>query len=151
MNFDVSPEIEQLRQRVRNFVNDIVIPMEKADLWQHPQRLDEVRLTLQASAKEAGIYLPHLPKDHGGLGLNWRDTAVILEEAGRSLLGPRALNAAAPDDGNMRTIAHLCTPTQRERFLLPLLSGKIRSCFAMTEPSPGAGGLDPITQYRRYV
>lgn len=142
MNFDVSPEIEQLRQRVRNFVNDTVIPMEKADLWQHPKRLDEVRLTLQASAKEAGIYLPHLPKDHGGLGLNWRDTAVILEEAGRSLLGPRALNAAAPDDGNMRTIAHLCTPTQSERFLLPLLSGKIRSCFAMTEPSPGAGS-DP--------
>lgn len=142
MDFDISPHTETLRQRVRSFVEDAVIPCEQDDLWSHPGRLDEVRRSLQAQARTAGIYLPHLPVDLGGLGLNWRDTAVILEEAGRSLLGPRALNAAAPDDGNMRTLAHLCTPEQRDRFLRPVLSGEVRSCFAMTEPAPGAGS-DP--------
>jgi acyl-CoA dehydrogenase len=136
------PAIEALRQRVQAFVDAEVIPRENQDLWAHPGRLDEVRRELQALARQAGLYLPHLPRELGGLGLNWRDTAVVLEEAGRSLLGPRSLNGAAPDDGNMRALAHLATPAQRERFLLPLLAGEIRSCFAMTEPAPGAGS-DP--------
>ena len=136
------PDLEELLGRVRSFVDAEVIPREQQDLWAHPDRLDEVRRELQAIARERGIYLPHLPVELGGLGLNWRDTAAVLEEAGRSLLGPRSLNAAAPDDGNMRTLNHLATPAQRERYLLPLMAGEARSCFAMTEPAPGAGS-DP--------
>ena len=67
---------------------------------------------------------------------------MVLEEAGRSLLGPQALNAAAPDEGNIHLLAHLANPTQRNRYLLPLAAGEIRSSFAMTEPMPGAGS-DP--------
>lgn len=136
------PDLEELLGRVRSFVDSEVIPREQQDLWAHPDRLDEVRRELQAIARERGIYLPHLPVELGGLGLNWRDTAAVLEEAGRSLLGPRSLNAAAPDDGNMRTLNHLATPAQREKYLLPLMAGEARSCFAMTEPAPGAGS-DP--------
>lgn len=134
--------VEELRVSVRRFVDEEVIPRERQDLWASPSRLDQVRLELQSIARNRGIYLPHLPVELGGLGLRWRDTAVVLEEAGRSLLGPRSLNAAAPDDGNMRTLSHLCTPAQRDKYLVPLMAGEIRSCFAMTEPSPGAGS-DP--------
>jgi acyl-CoA dehydrogenase len=70
------------------------------------------------------------------------DLAVVLEEAGYSLLGPQALNCAAPDEGNMHLLHRIATPEQRDRFLQPLAAGDIRSCFAMTEPAPGAGS-DP--------
>jgi acyl-CoA dehydrogenase len=137
-----SAEVQALKARVFQFIETEVIPREKEDFLHDTERFDALIGDLRAKAKAAGIYLPHLPAELGGLGLNWRDTAVIFEEAGRSLLGPRALNAAAPDDGNMRTLNHLCTPEQRERYLKPLAEGSIRSCFAMTEPMPGAGS-DP--------
>jgi acyl-CoA dehydrogenase len=141
-SFGQSPDLQALKERVNHFIETQVIPHERDDLSHNTERFDALMRELRAKAKAAGIYLPHLPPELGGLGLNWRDTAVIFEEAGRSLLGPRALNAAAPDDGNMRTLNHLCTPEQRDRYLAPLAEGNIRSCFAMTEPMPGAGS-DP--------
>lgn len=146
MDFAPSARAEALRTRVREFVDQKVIPSERQDLWAHPGRLDEVRRELQRLARARGLWLPHLPAELGGLGLDWRDTAVVLEEAGRSLLGPRSLNAAAPDDGNMRTLAFLATPRQKESFLLPVLQGEARSCFAMTEPAPGAGSDPSLLQ-----
>ena len=68
-----------------------------------------------------------------------RGQAVIFEEAGYSLLGPQALNCAAPDEGNMHLLSVVATPEQRERYLAPLAAGDVRSCFAMTEPAPGRG------------
>jgi acyl-CoA dehydrogenase len=68
--------------------------------------------------------------------------AVVFEEAGYSLLGPHALNCAAPDEGNMHLLAHVATREQRDRYLAPLAAGAVRSCFSMTEPAPGAGS-DP--------
>jgi acyl-CoA dehydrogenase len=78
----------------------------------------------------------------GGLGLDMRGQAVVFEEAGHSLLGPLALNCAAPDEGNMHLLQTFATDEQQERYLRPLAAGDLRSCFAMTEPSPGAGS-DP--------
>jgi acyl-CoA dehydrogenase len=71
-----------------------------------------------------------------------RSAAVVLEEAGYSLLGPQGLNCAAPDEGNMHLLDVVATHDWRERYLVPLAAGRIRSCFAMTEPAPGAGS-DP--------
>jgi acyl-CoA dehydrogenase len=71
-----------------------------------------------------------------------RGAAVVLEEAGYSLLGPQALNCAAPDEGNMHLLDIVGDPEQRQRYLMPLAAGERRSCFAMTEPAPGAGS-DP--------
>jgi alkylation response protein AidB-like acyl-CoA dehydrogenase len=103
---------------------------------------DDLRVRLQAAARERGIFAPHGPVACGGLGLGMVDRAPVFEAAGRSLFGPMALNVHAPDEGNMHLLDHVATPSQREEFLHPLARGDVRSGFAMTEPAPGAGA-DP--------
>ena len=83
-----------------------------------------------------------MAKEWGGLGLDMREMSVVFEEAGRSMLGPLALNCSAPDEGNMHLLELVATEAQKERYLRPLVDGTIRSCFSMTEPPPGAGA-DP--------
>ena len=141
VDFDLGDELQQVRKRVHQFIDTEVIPCEEG-LDHDYEKLEALREDLQAKAKKARVFLPHLPEKLGGLGLNWRQTAVVLEEAGRSLLGPQALNAAAPDEGNMHLLSHVADEEQSTRYLQPLARGEIRSCFAMTEPAPGAGS-DP--------
>lgn len=131
----------ELRARIRQFVDRVVVPHEPALLTPEGVSWDVVR-ELRVEARQAGLYAPQLPADLGGLGLDWRGVAVAFEEAGTSLLGPLALNCAAPDEGNMHLLAAVARPDQRARYLEPLAAGEIRSCFAMTEPAPGAGA-DP--------
>jgi acyl-CoA dehydrogenase len=144
MDFTLSPEIEDLRLRTRAFVEADVLPLE-AD----PENYDgheNIRLDLlreiQAKAKAAGLWSPQAPKEFGGLGLPVVGWAALYEEANRSIFGPVCLNAAAPDDGNMNLLAKVGTPAQKEKWLRPIVEGKVRSAFAMTEPHPG-GGSDP--------
>lgn len=140
MDFSLSPELLDLQARTRKFIDEIAIhaetrvPHEVGD-WR------ELRDELQSAARTAGLFAPHIPRKYGGLGLNWRDCAVIFEEAGRSLLGPQALNCAAPDEGNMHMLEKIASPEQKERYLRPLAQGEIRSCFSMTEPD--GAGADP--------
>ena len=141
VDFNLDDELQQVRDRVHQFIDTEVIPCEEGFGHEHG-KLEALRGELQAKAKKAQLFLPHLPQKLGGLGLNWRQTAVVLEEAGRSLLGPQALNAAAPDEGNMHLLSHVADEEQSTRYLQPLVRGEIRSCFAMTEPAPGAGS-DP--------
>ena len=141
MEFSIAPEIQELRERTRRFVDEVVIPYED-DIPQDVEVWRALRQTLQGQAREAGLFLPQLGPAWGGLGLNWRDCALIFEEAGRSLLGPHALNCAAPDEGNMHMMNVIASPAQKEKYLRPLAAGEIRSCFSMTEPAPGAGA-DP--------
>ncbi|MGZ8867848.1 MAG: acyl-CoA dehydrogenase family protein, partial [Thermoanaerobaculia bacterium] len=98
--------------------------------------------------RKAGIFGPQLPREYGGLGLGTIAMCVLFEQAGRSFLGPVALHCSAPDEGNMELLAHQANDEQRERWLRPLVEGKIRSCFAMTEPAPGAGS-DPTMMTTR--
>jgi acyl-CoA dehydrogenase len=141
MDFTLSPEIAALQERTRRFVDEVLIPEERA-IPHEAAEWNALRARLQAQAREAGLFLPHLGGRWGGLGLDWRACAVVFEEAGRSLLGPQALNIAAPDEGNMHLLAKIATSTQQKRYLAPLASGATRSCFAMTEPDGGAGA-DP--------
>lgn len=141
IDFELQPEILELRDAVRRFVDEVVIPRE-ADVAGDPDAIEGVRRELQAQAKAAGLFAPRVPKASGGLGLDWRASAVIFEAAGRSLLGPQALNCAAPDEGNMHLLEAVATDAQKQAFLEPLVRGDVRSCFSMTEPSPGAGS-DP--------
>ncbi len=135
MDFELPPELIELRDRVAAFVRDEVIP--------HEQNFDAVVLDdLRRKARQAGIYGPQLPPEYGGLGLGTLAMCVLFEQAGRSLLGPLALHCAAPDEGNMHLLSIYATPEQREQYLRPLVEAKIRSCFAMSEPAPGAGA-DP--------
>jgi acyl-CoA dehydrogenase len=83
-----------------------------------------------------------MPKEWGGLELDMREMCVVFEEAGRSMIGPLALNCSAPDEGNMHLLEVVASEEQKEKYLRPLVEGSIRSCFAMTEPPPGAGA-DP--------
>ena len=144
MDFTLSPEIENLRVRVRAFVEEHVLPLESdpANFSEH-ENIPEERLgELRRNARAAGLWAPQSPKAFGGMQLPIMAWAVMYEEAARSLFGPLAFNCMAPDDGNMNLIARAGTPAQQERWLKPIVEGEVRSSFAMTEPHPG-GGSDP--------
>jgi acyl-CoA dehydrogenase len=141
MDFAFDAATQQLATQVRAFIDAEVIPREP--LATHPDGLPPEQWTaLQNSAKTAGIWAPQLPRELGGLDLTLLQCVPVFEAAGRSLLGPRAINCAAPDEGNMHLLHLFATTGQRERYLGPLMQGTIRSAFAMTEPAPGAGS-DP--------
>jgi acyl-CoA dehydrogenase len=141
IDFTQPPEITDLRDRTAAFVRDEVIP-EEVHLDEHDGPPPERLARLRDRARAAGLFAPQAPTTHGGLGLDMRGMCAVFEAAGRSLLGPLALNCAAPDEGNMHLLAVIATPEQQQRYLRPLVAGTIRSCFAMTEPPPGAGS-DP--------
>lgn len=139
---DVNPQVRELALTVREFINTHVIALEHT-LRAEAHGIDpDVRSQLQAAAREAGVFAPTAPVEFGGMGLNHVAQAVILEESGRSLLGPTAMNCAAPDEGNILLLDKVTTPAQREKYLAPLARGEVRSSFSMTEPAPGAGA-DP--------
>lgn len=141
IDFELEPELRELRERVAEFVREVAIPAEPRDAGGHGPG-EALRAELQGEAKRWGVFGPQLSEELGGLGLDHRGTAVILEECGYSLLGPQALNCAAPDEGNMHMLDLIASPEQRQRYLVPLAAGEVRSCFSMTEPAPGAGS-DP--------
>jgi acyl-CoA dehydrogenase len=141
MNFDLPAELKALQHCVREFIDREVIPLE-------PQENEEDGLpvalltAVRDRARDACVWAPQLPKEYSGLGLNTLGLCVVFEEAGRSPVGPLALNCAAPDEGNMHLLLKAATPEQKAKYLEPLARGLTRSCFAMTEPAPGAGS-DP--------
>ncbi len=142
--FALPRELEALRLRVRSFVDVHVLPVE-ADRGAWDEH-DNIRLDalepLRAQARSAGLWAPQAPVARGGMGLSVVARSVMYEEANRSIFGPVALNCAAPDDGNIDVLARLATPAQQDEWLQPIIDGRVRSAFAMTEPAPG-GGSDP--------
>ncbi|MCU1648784.1 MAG: Medium-chain acyl-CoA dehydrogenase [Nocardia sp.] len=134
--------VTELVEQTRQFVIDHVIPVEREVVVDGRVTDDAMRLDLQKKAKAAGVFGPLSDPRYGGLGLDTRGQAQVLEAAGASLLGPLAVNAWAPDDGNIHLLAHVANPEQQERYLAPLASGDVRSAIALTEPAPGAGS-DP--------
>ena len=144
MDFTLSPEVDELRLRIRDFTQTRIIPLE-AD----PDSFDEhenIRLDLlgelRAEVKAQGMWAPQMPRERGGLGLGVTGMAACYEEMGRSLFGPASFNCAAPDDGNMILLERVGTEAQKQRWLDPIIEGRVRSAFAMTEPAPGSGS-DP--------
>ena len=144
MDFTLSPEIEKLRLRTRAFIEEHVLPLEAdpKNFSEHENIPDERLSPVRAKARAAGLWAPQSPKAFGGMELPIVAWAVMYEEAARSLFGPLALNCMAPDDGNMNLLNRAGTPAQKEKWLRPIVEGKVRSAFAMTEPAPG-GGSDP--------
>jgi acyl-CoA dehydrogenase len=135
-----APDVAEIAARTRTFVREVCLPAE--DRFPGPELEDDLRAELQSAARQAGVFAPHVPAEFGGLGLDISGWSVVFEEAGYSLLGSQVLNCAAFDEGNMHLLEVVATEEQKERFLRPLAAGQIRSCFAMTEPHPGAGS-DP--------
>ena len=144
MDFFITPELENLRRKFSAFIEQNVMPLE-AD----PKSFDaheniELRLLgkLRAKARAESLWCLQLRPETGGLGAGRVGMAVCYEEMNRSIFGPVIFNSAAPDDGNMMVLEAIGTPDQKARWLAPIVSGEVRSAFAMTEPHPG-GGSDP--------
>jgi len=142
MDFHLPPEIQQLRDKTRQFIAEQVIPLENDERQSSHGPSEALRRELVSRAKAAGLLTPHASVEMGGLGLSHVAKAAVFEEAGYSWLGPTALNIHAPDEGNIHLMEEVATPAQKERWLRPQVAGQTRSCFAMTEPAPGAGA-DP--------
>ena len=145
MDFSLAPEIEALRLKARAFVAEHVLPLEldRANYDDHENIRLDVLEPLREMAKAQGLWAPQMPKARGGLGLPMVGWCAFYEEANRSIFGPLAFNCCAPDDGNMSVLNKvLKTDAEKDRWLQPLIDGKIRSAFAMTEPAPGSGS-DP--------
>ncbi len=144
MDFTLSPEHEAIRLRTREFIEQHVLPLEKdpANFADHENIPLDRLAVLQAKAKAAGLWAPQSPKEFGGMALPMVAWAAMYEEAGRSVFGALAFNCSAPDDGNMNLLAKVGTSYQKEKWLRPIVDGKVKSSFAMTEPAPG-GGSDP--------
>jgi len=131
----------EVAERVERFVRDIVVPYEADDRRTSHGPEEALVHELRAKAREAGLFNPHMSA--AGAPLRHREIAPILRASGLSPLGPLALNTAAPDEGNAHLLSKIATPSQRVRFLEPLLAGK-RSAFLMSEPAAeGGAGSDP--------
>lgn len=135
LGFTVPPELQGVLAEVRAFVAEDAIPAE-ADLADHDDLLKswDVVERLRDRARERGIYAPGQPEEFGGLGIGVLGMSLISQELGVSPLASLGLNAMAPDEGNMHTLEMAATDAQKEEWLRPLVEGRIRSCFAMTEP-----------------
>ena len=148
IDFTLSPELDELRLRVRAFVDEVIKPGE-ADLLQHDRTAGggdragymQALVGLRAKARDAGIWLPHMPAEWGGMGLGHVELAMVQAEAAKAYYGPCVFNCQAPDEGNMHTLLHWATDEQKEKYLRPLCDGTAMSCFAMTEPE--VAGSDP--------
>lgn len=144
LDVGVGPEqTAEIAARVEAFVREVVVPYEKDPRRDHHDcPSEELVAELKARAREAGLMTPHIMAD--GRHLSQRETAIVLRATGLSPLGPLALNTAAPDEGNMYLLGKVGSPEIKERFLRPLVEGKARSAFFMTEPAAeGGAGSDP--------
>jgi acyl-CoA dehydrogenase len=142
MDFTLAPELADLRKKVRNFMEEHVLPNEGAIVAEDRRRQYDTLKSLQRRAKEAGLWTPHLPAELGGRGLGVMGMCVLFREMGRSFVGARVFNCDAPDQGNMDLLLGSASETIKQRWLAPLCAGEITSGFSMTEPAPGAGA-DP--------
>ncbi|HEX4337830.1 MAG TPA: acyl-CoA dehydrogenase family protein [Polyangiaceae bacterium] len=142
MDFEHSARARQYTDKVIDFVKSRVIPGEKTYYsqlvhtndfrkWKIPPVMEE----LKAEAKAAGLWNLFMPNEEYGAGLDNRDYAAVAEATGRSFIAPEVFNCNAPDTGNAEVLFQYGTPEQKDRYLLPLLAGEIRSAFAMTEPA----------------
>ena len=144
MDFTLSPEVEEYRQRIRKFVADSVLPLETdADNFDEYEMIGDAALgRVRAKARKAGLWAFQMPKERGGAGIGMVGMAACYEEMARSPFGPVVFNCAAPDDGNMMLLEKVLDGDRKATWLQPIIDGEARSAFAMTEPMPGAGS-DP--------
>ncbi|CAL1534333.1 unnamed protein product [Lymnaea stagnalis] len=153
----LSPRVQDLHVRVKHFIQENVMPLEEL----HKKRAASDRWTimpeteaLKAKAKAEGLWNLFLPRDSDpagkyGAGLTNLEYAFLCEQMGKSLIAPEIFNCSAPDTGNMETLVRYGSEEQKEKWLKPLLEGKIRSCFAMTEPAVASSDATNIESFIR--
>ncbi|MEY3092305.1 MAG: hypothetical protein RLZZ269_853 [Actinomycetota bacterium] len=141
-DFQTEPEFEEKLEWMRGFVRDEIIPLETlADVWRTPKGRETfatITAPLKEEVKKRGLWAAHLPPDMGGLGFGQVKLGLMHEILGQCVYAPSIFGNNAPDSGNAELIAVGGTAQQRETWMQPLLEGKLRSCFSMTEPTAGA-------------
>lgn len=144
MDFTLTSKNETYRRQVRTFVESELLPLEQdPGAYDEHENIALDRLAeLRAKARQQGLWCLQMPENLGGQGLDTCGMAACYEEMNRSIFGPVVFNSAAPDDGNMMVLAKVATAAQQERWLEPIIDGRVGSSFAMTEPPPGCGS-DP--------
>jgi acyl-CoA dehydrogenase len=141
IDFAIPDDLATLRDEIREFVSTQVVAFETDPRVTRHGPNDELRAELVGLARKAGLLTFQAPRRLGGREPSHVEQAVLFEAAGWSTLGPVALNCAAPDEGNMFLLAKIADDKQTEEFLRPVIDGRQRSVFAMTEP--GGAGSDP--------
>jgi len=153
MDFSHTDKVRDLQQRVGDFMDKYVYPAEPAaheeleknrragDPWQPLKVIED----LKQKAKAHQLWNLFLPESAHGAGLSNLEYAPLCEIMGRSALAPEAFNCSAPDTGNMEVLARYATPNQQKQWLEPLLDGRIRSAFAMTEPAVASSDATNIS------
>jgi alkylation response protein AidB-like acyl-CoA dehydrogenase len=132
-------ELLGLLDRIKEFVRNEAYPLEAEFLRRPFRELKPALEEKRAQVKAMGLWAPHLPVEHGGLGLTLSQFALVSEELGRTPIGHYLFNCQAPDIGNMEILMDHGTPEQKEKYFEPLARGEVRSCFSMTEPEhPGS-------------
>ncbi len=149
MDFVLPPEIEEIRLRIRRFVDDRLIPLEsdRANYDEHENIAPEVLARMRAAAKAEGLWALQMPKRVGGMELPRIGMAACYEEMNRSIFGPVVFNSAAPDDGNMMILDRVLPEAMKLEWLQPIVDGAVQSAFAMTEPD--GCGSDPGLTYTK--
>lgn len=141
IDFELSDDLRDIQTRIRNFVTEEVLPREP-EAFASGDGFEKVLAELRDLAKDKGLWTPHLPAEWGGLGLGAMAMALVSQECGVSILASLAINAMAPDEGNMHLLLHAANDDQKQRYLKPLAEAKVRSCFAMTEQNVASS--DPL-------
>ncbi len=140
MDFSYSPKVLRLQKKLMDFMEQHIYPNEHVYEQQLASQKDRfsqippIKLELMQKAKEAGLWNLFLPDSTYGAGLTNLEYAPLCEIMGRSILAPEVFNCNAPDTGNMEVLERYGTKEQKDKWLIPLLEGEIRSCFSMTEP-----------------
>jgi len=141
IDFSFPEEVEVIRTSIRNFIDEVVKPIEDKMDEDDRASVREGVIKMRTEAYERGLWLPHMPEAWGGMELGHVELAMISAEAARSRYGPFAINCQAPDEGNMHTLLKWGTDEQKDTYLRPMCEGRKFSCFAMTEPE--VAGSDP--------
>ena len=150
MDFDIPEPTRELLARVRQVIDEHVIPAEPEVMAAGPSDdLPEIK-ALRARVKAAGLWGPQIPRELGGMGLALLEHGMVSEELGRSPIGHLVFGCQAPDAGNFEILHKYGSAEQKRRWLEPLAAGEIRSCFAMTEPElAGSNPTELRTSARR--
>ena len=143
MNLGMSERVKPIHEKVSRMVRDDIMPLDEeflaevgksGDRWTYTPRQSEILEGLKAKARERGLWNFWLTHSDSGYGLSTVEYAYLAEEMGKAHLGAETFNCSAPDTGNMEVLERYGAPEHKERWLAPLLEGKIRSAYLMTEP-----------------